>query len=505
MLKKPILIMSLIIFTLLIFSCSTENSESTDAMEIKTALMVTNENSGYQDLTSSTILNVEWSANELAKAYQLFIKDINTNIESVVELDSSKTKYQLTNLKAATEYKIELIICFDDQCIEGEEIGPIIKSTEAEYWQLQGTGNSISTADLAVNESSTLAYIIDLEESWADKSESSLFYFNPSMSEDLIGGMQIATVESSKLKALNQFTALPGYGLGHACNQAGVECKGTELVSHILAFQLLPMQGSSETFIRAAFESKGSDGHTRIMYLDSQDGPTGLDFNSGSDTICSGLKNYQAGGPCEPQLWVDTNDETGFINARQFKIGYHKQNSSIWDQSPSSFMIITGEDTCGLTTNGLFMSIYNGVNWNTVKDDNNCAKPIARFAHGPVIVDLSKSTYKLYYEDETTFRYGGDKEKPMKMIYANAKISGSESTIDSDDFEVEGFARDVNFLWPNGELISAAQESGFGDHYIYMPNNSLDFQVMYLNLNGFDNYDNPSPSPGIGMAVLVNP
>jgi hypothetical protein len=159
-------------------------------------------------------------------------------------------------------------------------------------------------------------------------------------------------------------------------------------------------------------------------------------------------------------------------------------------------MIITGADACGVTTNGLFMAIWDGATWQVEKADG-CATPLVPSGHGPVPVHLGDARYKLYYEDETN----GHAEKPLKLLFTDGADAGDAEAVDFADWESSDAGRDVHFLWPDGTLLGANEESGLGDHMILVP----DDEVMYLNLGGFDNSDWNKPSAGLGMALLLNP
>jgi hypothetical protein len=113
-----------------------------------------------------------------------------------------------------------------------------------------------------------------------------------------------------------------------------------------------------------------------------------------------------------------------------------------------------------------------------------------------VVLHLGGSRYKLYYEA----RQGTTNEvpKPLRVLY----IDGGS---DVNHWEDEARAREVHFRWPDGTQITEGEESGLGDHVIYYPTSAPDHQVMYLNLGGFDNPDDPTLSNGVGMAVLLNP
>ena len=166
-------------------------------------------------------------------------------------------------------------------------------------------------------------------------------------------------------------------------------------------------------------------------------------------------------------------------------------------------MTITGQDICGLTDDGIFMATLENSKWEVVKE-NNCPKPLFTHGHGPVIVHLGENNYKLYaetYDVKEDEAYEITKvTKPLHVIYTKNDSSSSIT-----EFENENYAREVNFLWANNELVSPAYESGFGDHMIFLPEYNLENQIMFINLNGFDNTDVPNGSPGIGIAVLINP
>lgn len=242
------------------------------------------------------------------------------------------------------------------------------------------------------------------------------------------------------------------------------------------------------------------------MYLDSQDGYTGEDFNaSSSSASCTSDTDYTTGG-CVPTVAVgvqgdSTAGNNGLTHARQFKIGYPALSSWIWDGAAGAFMVITASDSCGQTNNGLAYASWDGNRWNVEKDGSGCAKFLATKGHGPVVVHLGGAKYKVYYEDTTN----GNSDKPLKLFYADGAVSGTSSIAESADFESSAQARDINFLWPSGSALSAANESGLGDHVIYLPTGDAETQFMYMNLGGLDDSTWATAPAGLGMAVLVNP
>lgn len=74
-----------------------------------------------------------------------------------------------------------------------------------------------------------------------------------------------------------------------------------------------------------------------------------------------------------------------------------------------------------------------------------------------------------------------------------------------EDFESYETARDVHFVWPDGSDLTIYEESGLGDHFIYLPTLDLDQQYMVLNLGGMDDDSPKEGSTGLGLAILLNP
>ena len=62
-----------------------------------------------------------------------------------------------------------------------------------------------------------------------------------------------------------------------------------------------------------------------------------------------------------------------------------------------------------------------------------------------------------------------------------------------------GNARNVVFLWPNGEALSDAAEGYIDDFHFLTPTGSLDIQVLYLSIT------DGAVAPFAATAVLLNP
>jgi hypothetical protein len=494
---------------LLLISCS---NNSTDSSTI-TVEQFFDADSEY---ASSTKLKVHWEE-QIADTYEIKITDTITNIEKEIIMSDGKTDLVVMNLKAGTAYIISVEACGNGNC---ELLGTTTKATEEEYWQIQGSGNSYEEATEVIEESSVLSYAIEYDD-WAPEElqgETIIsFLGQPTLGE--ASGIEFAKSTNEDNSA---FERIDGYKLQHACdfstamekNEDGLlpnpnqerECFGPWYMSTIQAFQIIPLESG---IMRLMFESSDREHNTRIMYLESQDGYAGLDYNrEEEETVCITEEDWNNG--CKPTLAIglegdDEYGDTGLIQARQFKIGYSKMKSWLWDESEGTFMIITGADSCEQTRDGLFYAVWSGTQWNVEKDDDGCAQPLVEFAHGPVIVDLSPTSYKVYYEEQRDWIADHETPKPFQMIYADATSTGDPNIIDLEDWEQESVGRDVHFIWPNGDLVPDEVEPGLGDHYIYLPTNDLNYQVMYMNLGGFDDKTWNKGSSGIGMAVLVNP
>lgn len=69
----------------------------------------------------------------------------------------------------------------------------------------------------------------------------------------------------------------------------------------------------------------------------------------------------------------------------------------------------------------------------------------------------------------------------------------------SRDWEAQTAARDVVFLWPNGERLDAAAEGFIDDYHFLTPTGSLGVQVMYITIT------DGAIAPIAVTAVLRNP
>ena len=78
-------------------------------------------------------------------------------------------------------------------------------------------------------------------------------------------------------------------------------------------------------------------------------------------------------------------------------------------------------------------------------------------------------------------------------------MSGAGGLVDFEDWEAQAAAREVVFLWPNGDVLDAGAEGYIDDFHFLAPTGSLDLQVMYVTIT------NGVVAPFSAAAILLNP
>lgn len=453
---------------------------------------------GEYNLVSSTQLELQWFPVNVDH-YELHITDMLSSTTEKERVEAEKSNYLVTGLKASTDYLFALQACGNEDCTTLLAQDTIQVKTQEEYWQLQGSGNSFEELAPVIEDGNTLAYVMQVGDELSLYSTS-----RPMLSAG--AGYQVHTrTFSDNLADYFNWTG-PTYFLQNACqpefqkNPTNPTPQCPEGSFEFFAFQMIPLEEKEAVLL--CFEAHQNDTAktTQIYCMENHDGYTGIDFNAAPDLEnCGQDDDYTEGGNCEFEM---VSRDFGLIHARQFKIGFPKRDSDYWDQSPGTFMVITGADECEQTEDGLFYAQWDGETWNAVKDEEGCAQRLVDNGHGPVLVHLEEDHYKLYYEEieleAGEKRHDGIlKGKPFRMIYSDG--TGFE------DWESHELGREVHFLWPDGSMLSVQEEAGLGDHMIFLPTNELDWQLMVYNMNGHDNNDSPSSSQGLGMAVLMNP
>lgn len=458
---------------------------------------------GSTTLSSSSRLTVGWSAPAGVAVDHYEVRATEAGLLTTFTASASATSLTLTGLKSSTTYSVVVRSCDNAICTQSGDTAAVSGTTSAEYWQVQGTGAAATTATIVVSQSQSSGSVMSWPVLYGAEAGSSLsgkvrLYFKGG-----VGGLNTSVALSGTATAapasVSSFTQDTAYGLKSPSESTGY------ITSDVSAPQGVPRSVGGTPHVRLFFKAvggSGANGKNRLFYLDSQDGLTGQDFHPGAPTLVSSSADWTTASPTIA-LGVTgdpTPSDSGLLQVRQTKIGLPLLTNWLWNDAPGTFMVITGQDNCGQTTDGLFYGQWDGTMWNVTKDANNCPRPLVRYAHGPILLHRGGTRFKLYYEDRVTDM--NETNKPTRLLYGDGALTGA-SSLEFGDWEAQSVAREFHFLWPDGSLVNVADESGFGDHSIFYPTTDPDVQVMYINLTGFDG-PRPIPSRGIGMAVLIN-
>jgi hypothetical protein len=483
-----------------------------------------------QTLRSSSQLGVEWTApanTEGVSGYRVRARDAVSTVEMVVTAEALSAT--LPDLKAATAYEITVEACLGEECAETLQSDEALTlTTEAEYWRIQGTGRSYATAAKVVPDGNVGSYAFRYGP-WAgeDLDGRIQLYYSPLQREEKgakIGELLVPRADS--IAGASEFRGVSGFGLLRVCMPGppgppgspppapDPQCAASRsLASQLALFQAIPLaaaEGEAGT-VRLFFEAQGSNQRTRILYLDSQDGYTGRDFNRGSQTICATLEDYSPGGSCEPALAIGVDVDgpehgnPNLQNARQFKIFYPTRDSTAWDQSPGTAMWFTTEwrdRQCSPFNFNQAYAVWDGERWVVQYQEDGCPKLLVG-AQAAMPVHIGGSRYKVYFNRHA--QPGGPSDpqiatKPMQVLYADPERTGDPHVVDFEDWEPIEQARDVHYLWPDGSALSEAEESKLDDYMILAPNpNDQRELILYGNMSV------AGQIPFIGSAVLINP
>ena len=244
------------------------------------------------------------------------------------------------------------------------------------------------------------------------------------------------------------------------------------------------------------------------MWIDSKDGYYGLDFNAGAAATCTTAADYSPGGGCEPTVAIpvdgDVNGNSKITHSRQFKVAWPTLDSPHWDMSVGSFMVFTSDRVTGCSDvqQNHGYAVWDGVKWVVQYRDNGCPK-LFTSAQAAFPFHSGGARYRLYYGDPsiTTGRATGNLPflGPKKLIYADGSVSGAAGIVDFEDWEAQTSARDVVFLWPNGDQMDARAEGYIDDYHFLTPTGDPNLQVMYVTIT------DGAIAPIAVAAVLLNP
>ena len=199
---------------------------------------------------------------------------------------------------------------------------------------------------------------------------------------------------------------------------------------------------------------------------------------------------------------VNPNSRIG--NARQFKLGWPTLDAPHWDGAAGAFMVFTVDPIagCAAARANHGYAVWDGATWKVQYQTDGCPK-LFTSAQAAFPMHLGGVRYKLYYGDPSittgSLNSGLPFLGPKKLIYADGRVSGAGGLVDFEDWEAQAAAREVVFLWPNGDVLDAGAEGYIDDYHFLAPTGSLDSQVMYVTIT------NGVVAPFSAAAILLNP
>ncbi len=457
--------------------------------------------------SSSTKLNVTWSAPTTGTAptrYDVSWTDQGTSAKQTTSVTA--TNVSLTDLKSKTTYKVEVTACTTTACASGT---PPSVSTETpiEVWHLQGTGNTVAGLTRIVSDGNVMLHVMrygtDAPGGLAGKLQ---LYYGPMAANPkrlTVGTTSAAAVQATTSTWLS-FTSL--------ANSSGLisPVGAATLVSQVATGMAVPLSASLGSKVRLFFEARGADGKTRIMYLDSQDGYVGVDFNPGALATCSTTAEYTSGGACAPTVVIGvegdaTSGNPRISNARQFKIGYPTLTDWRWDGAAGTFMVFTTDAIAGCATafanHGY--AVWSGTAWTVQYVSTGGCPKLFPSAQAMYPVHLGGVRYKAYYGNPSDVTGKGTGSLPFlgpkMLIYADGALTGSPTRVDFEDWEGVSAGRKVTFLWPDGSTLNATANGYIDDFSIVAPTANLAWQVYYVAIT------DGVVAPFTSAALLINP
>lgn len=462
---------------------------------------------GGQRFGSSTQLAVSWVA-PASSVDHYEVSAIESIQSTKVTQSTTANSVVLTALKSATPYTVVVKSCADAACKQGVSAAGVQATTPSEYWQLQGSGSATSglikiVSDANVRISATRIGS-DALTSTANRIQ---LYYGPNAQTSARQALSTAiTASNTSTTATASYLSFSSSGATTGLISPSVAAPA---VKQIATGQGVALSAALGAKIRLFFEAQANDGKTRIYSLDSVDGYVGQDFNSGTPKTCSTNAEYSAGGACMPTivLGVDgdtTNPSSKLLNVRQFKVGFPVLTDWRWDGASGTFMVLTTDAVSGCTSSTMnhAYAVWDGTRWAVQYGSDGCPK-LFKGAQAAFPMHLGGARYKLYYGNPAiaTGKLSGTLPflGPKKVIYADGAISGTAGVVDFEDWENQALARDLVFLWPNGDRLDSTAAGYIDDYHFLAPTGSLDLQVMYLAItNGVE-------APFGAAAILLNP
>jgi len=458
---------------------------------------------GSHRFSSSSKLNVTWEPPSVAvDHYEVAAAEGIQNTR--VTADSKANTVELSGLRAATSYTITVKSCADPGCTRSGTSAAVSAATSTEYWQLQGTGNTTAGLSRIVSDGNVRISATRFgPEAGPVTGDRIQIYYGPMgqpgqpQRQTLTTAITNAPVSASLPLTYLSFTSSRG------TTGLITPSPAAPLVETVATGQGVPLSAAMGGKVRLFFEAQGADRRTRVFTIDSVDGYVGQDFNASSPTTCSTTADYSAGGGCilTPALSLEGDR---IQNTRQNKVGFPALTDWRWDGAPGTFMVFTTDRIPGCSDVNMNhgYAVWDGAVWRVQFAPNGCPK-LFTSAQAMFPMHTGGARYKAYYGDPsiTVGRLPGNLPflGPKKLIYADGAVSELPDRVDFEDWEPQTRARDVIFLWPNGDQLNDTAEGYIDDYHFLAPTGSMDLQVMYLAIT------NGTEVPFASAAVLLNP
>lgn len=461
-----------------------------------------------RQLYSASKLLVSWTATsgDPTHHFEISAREGVQATRVRISAAASATSATLTGLKSHTTYAVSVIACGNEACTQSSASSEVELETYREHWQLQGTGSSVTGLTAAVSDGNArLSATRFGPDAGAMANRVQLYYGPLNTSRNSMLSVAVASAEASAANPSSYLTFTSRAGT----TGLSTPSPGATLVTTVWTGQGVPVAREKGGFVRLFFEATGADSKTRVLSIDSKDGYFGLDFNSGSSGVCSTAADYSTGGGCAPTVAIavegDTNGNSKVANARQQKVAWPTLDSPHWDMAAGSFMVFTIDRTTGCTeySHNHGYAVWSGSAWVVQYQSNGCPKMFTG-AQAAFPFHSGGAKYRLYYGDPS-ITDGRSTTSPLpflgpkKLIYADGSVSGDAAIVDFEDWEAQTSARDVVFLWPNGDELDARAEGYIDDYHFLAPTGSLDLQVMYITIT------DGAVAPFASTAILVNP
>lgn len=465
---------------------------------------------GSRQIFSSSQLAVTWvpGAGDPTHHFEIVGRETAQGTEVRASASASATAVTLTGLKALTTYVVTVRACANEACSTSSVSASASAETDTEYWQLQGTGNTVARLTTIVSDGNARLSATRFGPDAGAMANRVQLYYGPmhsagSRQAQLSAGVASAEATAANTDSFLTFTSRAG--------SSGLiaPTTNTTLIAGMATGQGVPVARDKGGFVRLFFEAQGADGRTRAMWIDSKDGYYGLDFNAGAASTCSTAADYSPGGGCEPTVAIAVDGDIGgnsrITHSRQFKVAWPTLDSPHWDMAVGSFMVFTSDRVTGCSDyqQNHGYAVWDGTKWVVQYRDNGCPK-LFTSAQAAFPFHSGGARYRLYYGDPSITDGRATSGNlpflgPKKLIYADGGVSGSASVVDFEDWEAQTSARDVVFLWPNGDQMDARAEGYIDDYHFLTPTGDPNLQVMYITIT------DGAIAPIAVAAILLNP